>query len=146
MQRPLIGFALLAASAAVAFAAFPRMISVEPAAAKPGDHVVVSGQNLEAENVVKLFLTAGGSDHEVAIVEQGADSIRFTIPSSAPLGSYNLMVQTGGEQPSLVEQPVRLEVADEAGLTALADEAKRQQEELEEQAEATPEPAPAPVP
>ena len=102
MQRPLIGFALLAASAAVAFAAFPRMISVEPEAAKPGDQVVVSGQNLEAENVVKLFLTAGGSDHEVAIVEQDADSIRFTIPTGAPLGSYHLMVQTGGAQPSLV--------------------------------------------
>jgi hypothetical protein len=91
-------------------------------------------------------LTAGGTDHEVAIVEQSADSIRFTIPPGAPLGAYNLMVQTGGDQPSLVEQPVRLEVVDQAGLTALADEAKRQQEALEEQAEAAPEPAPAPVP
>ena len=140
MTRPLASFLVLAATATLAFAAYPRLVSVEPAAAQPGDEVTANGHSLEAANVTKLFLTAGGKDIEVEMAEQTAETIRFTIPADTPLGSYNLMVQTGGPQPALMEQPVRLEVADEATLSAKAAEAKRRQEELAQPVE----PAPAP--
>lgn len=146
MKRPLAGFFLLAAAASIAWAAFPRLVSVEPAAAKPGDEVTVSGQSLEAANVAKLFLTAGGNDVEVEIAEQTAESIRFTIPADTAMGVYNLMVQTGGAAPQLIEQPVRLEVADEAALTAKKAEAERLEQELAQPAEPAPAPAEPPTP
>ncbi len=146
MKRPFAGFLLLAATASLAWAAFPRLVSVEPAAAKPGDEATVSGQSLEAANVTKLFLTAGGNDVEVEIAEQTAESIRFTIPADAAMGVYNLMVQTGGAAPQLIEQPVRLEVADEAALAAKKAEAERLKRELAQPAEPAPAPAAPPNP
>lgn len=139
MKRPLI---CLVAFAAVAFAAYPRLTSVEPSAAKPGDAVTANGESLEAENVTKLFLTAAGKDIELEISAQTAEAIKFTIPADIALGTYNLMVQTGGPTPALMEQPVRLEVADEATLSAKAAEAKKRQEEMAKPVE----PAPAPTP
>lgn len=145
MKRPLIGFLLLAVATSVAWAAFPRLTSVEPAAVTPGSEATASGESLEAPNVTKLFLTAGGQDIEVEIAEQTADSIRFTVPAGTALKTYNLMVQTGGPQPALMEQPVRLEVADEATLSAKAAEAERRREELAQPVE-PPAPPAAPQP
>ena len=140
MQLPAKLIVVAAAAATLAFAAIPRLVSVEPSAAKPGDEVTVSGRSLDAANVTKLFLTAGGNDIEVEIREQTAESIRFAIPADAPLGSYNLMVQTGGDKPTLMEQPVRLEVADAATLSALAEEEKALSEAVETPAEGAPVP------
>ena len=47
-------------AATLAYAAAVRLISVEPNAGKPGDELVVSGQNLDSSNVTNLFLTARG--------------------------------------------------------------------------------------
>ena len=140
MQRPLTCLVVLAATATLAYAAYPRLISVEPSAAKPGDAVTVNGESLEAENVTKLFLTAGGKDIELEISAQTAEAIEFTIPADIALGTYNLMVQTGGPKPALMEQPVRLEVADEATLSAKAAEAKKRLEEMAKPVEPTPPP------
>ena len=142
MKRPLICLVALAATVAVALAAYPRLTSVEPSAAKPGDAVTASGESLGSENVTKLFLTAGGKDIELEISAQTAETIEFTIPADTALGTYNLMVQTGGPTPALMEQPVRLEVADEATLSAKAAEAKKRQEEMAKPVE----PVPAPTP
>lgn len=142
MKRPLTCILALAATATIALAAFPRLVSVEPAAAKPGDAATANGQNLEAGTVTKLFLTTGSQDIELEINSQTAEAIEFTIPTETPLGTYSLMVQTGGPKPALMEQPVRLEVADEATLSAKAAEAKKRAEEMAKPVE----PPPAPTP
>ena len=122
-------------AAALAYAAAPRLISVAPDAGKPGDELVVSGQNLDSSNVTKLFLTAGGKDHQVKIKEQTSDSIRFTIPEKIEFGSYNLMILTGGATPTLYEQPVRCTVENEEMARKRAEEDAAFQEPLEEEAE-----------
>ena len=120
---------------ALASAAAPRLSSVEPNAGKPGDELLISGQNLDSSNVTKLFLTAGGKDHEVKIKEQTSDSIRFTIPEKVEVGSYNLMIQTGGATPTLMEQPVRCTVENEEMARKRVEEEAAFQKQLEEQAE-----------
>lgn len=141
LTKGLIG--LLALTATLAWAAFPRLVSVEPTAAQPGGEATANGQSLDAANVTKLFLTAGGKDVEVEIREQTAETIRFVIPADTAMGSYNLMVQTGGDAPTLMEQPVQLEVADAA---TVASRAKEEQKLTEAAPPAEAEPAAAPVP
>ena len=96
--------------AVLALGAVPRLTSVEPGGGPPGAELVAIGQNLDAKTVVKLFLTTGTKDHRVKIEEQGAESIRFTIPAKVPPGQYRLMLQTGGASPALLEQPISCKV------------------------------------
>ena len=121
-------------AATLVYGAATRLISVEPNAGKPGDELVVSGQNLDSSNVTNLFLTAGGKDYEVQIKEQTSDSIRFTIPEKVKLGAYNLMIQTGGATPTLLEQPVRCTVENEEMARKRAEEEEAFQK-LEEEAQ-----------
>ena len=127
-----------ALSAALVSAAVPRLMSVEPEAVEPGDQVTTNGSNVDSANVTKLFLTAGGKDIQVKIDEQTADSIKFTVPADVELGRYNLMVQTGGATPALMEQPVICEVDSAEGI-------EKRAKELEEFL-ADPEPEPEPEP
>ena len=131
---------LFTVAVAIGSAAAPRLTSVEPGAAKPGDEVVANGVNLDSKSVVKLFLTAAGKDIRVKIQEQTADSIRFVVPSEAEVGTYyNLMLQTGGPTPTLLEQPMGCHVEDEEGLKRRAKEEARFAEELvEDKAEEEP--------
>ena len=119
----------------LAYAAAARLTSVEPNAGKPGDELVASGQNLDSLNVTHLFLTAGGKDYEVKINDQTSDSIRFAIPEKVEFGSYNLMIQTGGPTPTLLEQPVRCTVENEEMARERAEEEAALQKELEEEAQ-----------
>ncbi len=129
---------------AFSYAASPRLTSVEPNAGKPGDELLISGQNLGSSDVTKLFLTAGGKDHEVKIKEQTSDSIRFTIPEKVEFGSYNLMIQTGGATPTLLEQPIRCTVENEEMARERAEEEAAFQKQLDEQARSEEEKQPEP--
>ncbi len=104
--------ALLTAASFAAFAqpAMPRMASVEPQNGKAGDVLVVTGENLQKDAVVKLFLTDDTNDIPVEIVEQTATSIRFKIPAKAKPGRLALMVQTGGKEPKQIIQPVKVTI------------------------------------
>ncbi len=129
-------YTLLFALGAAIASAVPRLVSIEPDLAKPGDEVTTQGQDVGQSTVVKLFLTAGGKDIEVEMKEQTDDSIRFQVPADIELGAYNLMIQTGGAAPALMEQPVVCTVESAEGIE------KRRKEE-EELLKAPPEPAPA---
>ena len=96
---------LFALVAVTAWAQSPRVLSVEPDTGKQGDELVVSGQNLDKGHVADLFLTAGGKDAKVKMVEQSAESIRFSVPKVRP-GRYKLMILTRGSEPTYLEQPV----------------------------------------
>jgi hypothetical protein len=125
----------------VASAAVPRVTSVEPPFGKNGEELVVNGENLDNATVTKMFLTASGEDHEVAIKEQTADKIRFQIPSDLALGRYNVTLQTGGAAPAILEQPIACSVVDEEGKRKMAENRGKQQEvQIIEQAPEEPQP------
>ncbi len=106
---------LLVAASFAAFAqqAMPRMASVEPQNGKTGDILVVSGENLQKDTVTKLYLTDGTNDILVEITEQTATSIKFKIPAKTKPGRLALMVLTGGKEPKLIEQPVKVTVEEQ---------------------------------
>src|SRR5579885_1772811 len=100
---------LLAAASVASFAQtpMPRMVSVDPQNAKAGDIVVVTGENLEKENVAKVYLTDGSHDTEVEVTEQSGTTLKFKIPANVS-GRLALMVLTGGKDAKLIEQPVKI--------------------------------------
>ncbi|HXG32825.1 MAG TPA: IPT/TIG domain-containing protein [Bryobacteraceae bacterium] len=108
---PVILAALVAVPLLVdAQAAFPRMTAVEPANGKAGDVLNVTGENLGKENVAQVFLTDGKNDFKVEITEQADTAIKFKIPANIKPGRFSLMVLTTGNQPKLIEQPVKVTV------------------------------------
>lgn len=137
MQRRIRILFLFVVSAALALAAFPRVTSVEPDMAKPGDQATAYGSALD--EVVKLFLTAAGKDTEVEMKAHTAEEIHFAVPADLAHGAYKLTIQTGGVNPAILEQPIQIEVADAASI-----------EKRKKDREAPPpppvEPAPAPTP
>jgi hypothetical protein len=103
---------LLATLSLAAFAQqpVPRMTTVEPPSAKAGAEVVVNGENLQKEHVAKLYLTDGKNDTPVVMIEQAAATIKFKIPEKAAAGRFSLMLLTTGNEPKLIEQPVRVTI------------------------------------
>ena len=113
MHRRAFVVSLLVAFLAVgAVAQSPRLKSVEPTDGKAGDELVTQGQALDQSHVADLFLTDGTNDHKVKMVEQQAESIRFTVPKIKP-GTYKLMLLTKGASPAYLEQPVACTVVEE---------------------------------
>ena len=72
--------------------------------------LTVTGEKLDQNNVVEVYLTDGKNDFKVAIVEQTATTIRFRIPVEAKAGRFALMVLTTGKDPKLIEEPVKVTV------------------------------------
>jgi hypothetical protein len=89
--------------------AMPRMASAEPTNGKIGDEVVVAGENLDKANVGKVYLTDGKNDLECVITEQTATVVKIKIPAKAT-GRMALMILTGGKEPKLIEQPVKVTI------------------------------------
>jgi len=104
--------ALLMAASFPAYSqqAMPRMTSVEPASAKKGDVVAVTGENLDKDLVAKVYLTDGKNDTAVEVTEQSATSIKFKIPAAKVAGRLALMVLTTGKEPKYIEQPVKVTI------------------------------------
>jgi len=100
---------LLVGFAAWAQEAMPRMSSVEPGSGKTGDEVAVTGENLDKANVAKVYLTNGKDDFECVITAQTATEIKLKIPAKAT-GRLALMILTGGKEPKLIEQPVKVAI------------------------------------
>jgi hypothetical protein len=100
---------LLAGFAAWSQDAMPRMSSVEPGSGKTGDVVAVAGENLDKANVAKVYLTNGKDDFECVVTGQTATEIKIKIPAKAT-GRLALMILTGGKEPKLIEQPVKLAI------------------------------------
>jgi hypothetical protein len=83
---------------------------VEPSNGKVGDILTATGSNLSKEAIAELFLTDGKNDTKADMTEQAAESIKFKIPASMKAGRYSLMVLTRGNNPRLIEQPVKVTV------------------------------------
>lgn len=132
---------LLLAGAPALLAAVPRLQSVEPDALSPGAQAVAKGVNLDKNNVDKLFFTTGASDIELEIKEQTAESITFTVPANTAKKRYRMMFLTTGDGAAYMEQPVSVEVMDEAEAKARAAEGEAELEVVEAEPE---EPGPNP--
>ena len=100
---------LLLASGLWAQEVMPRMSSVEPLSGKTGDVVAVTGENLEKANVTKVYLTNGKDDFECVVTDQTATALKVKIPAKAT-GRLALMILTGGKEPKLIEQPVKITI------------------------------------
>jgi hypothetical protein len=100
---------LLTGFATWAQEAMPRMSSIEPTNGKKGDEVAVTGENLDKANVIKVYLTDGKKDLECVVTAQTATEIKIRIPDKAT-GRMALMILTGGKEPKLIEQPVKLTI------------------------------------
>ncbi|MCW5980363.1 MAG: IPT/TIG domain-containing protein [Bryobacteraceae bacterium] len=115
MRRSLFALALVlliasAASVLQSQSAFPRLTAVSPDAGKAGDTLTVEGENLDAAGVKALYLTDGKTDVKTDILDQSATAIKFKIPGEAKPGRFSLMILTGGADPKLIEQPVKVTV------------------------------------
>jgi len=89
--------------------AMPRMSSVDPGSAKVGDVVTVTGENLDKDNVAKVYLTDQKNDLTCEITAQSATEIKIKIPAKST-GRMALMILTGGKEQKLIEQPVKLTI------------------------------------
>lgn len=103
---------LLVAACLVVYAqqAMPRMTTVEPGSAKAGAVVTVVGENLQKDQVSKVYLTDGKADLVVEITGQAATELKCKIPGNAKPGRFALMLLTTGKEPKLIEQPVKLTI------------------------------------
>ena len=90
--------------------AMPRMTGVEPDSAKAGDVLTVSGEHLDKGEVMEVYLTDGKKDTKVKITEQGPATLKVQIPEKVTAGRFALMVLTGGKEPKLIEQPVKVTI------------------------------------
>jgi hypothetical protein len=102
---------LAVAAVLLAAQSMPKMAAVEPGEGKAGDEITVSGENLDKKNVAEIYLTDGKVDVKLPVVEQTATSIKFKIPKEAKPGRLSLMLMTAGADPKLIEQPVKVTVA-----------------------------------
>ena len=100
--------ALAVPAVLAAQAALPQMQNVDPASAKAGDVVTVTGENLGQSIVAALYLTNGKDDFKAEITEQTSTSIKFKVPSAVKTGRLALMVLTKGKEPKLIEEPVKV--------------------------------------
>ena len=119
--------------------AVPRLTEVVPDAVAPGGTAVAKGSDLARPVVDKLYLTAGGSDVQLEITDQTADAITFKVPDGTAMKRYRLMFLTGGASAAYMEQPIALEIVDEATAKQRAEEGEVELEIIEAAPEAEPE-------
>jgi hypothetical protein len=92
----------------------PRFSSVDPMNGKVGTDITITGENIGAINVAKVYFTDGKNDFEVKVSEQTDTTIKTKIPAGVKPGiRYKLMLLTKGKEPKLIEQPVRVEIDEE---------------------------------
>lgn len=90
----------------------PMLKSLDKTEALRGDVVTVTGTNLGKAMVADLFLTLGGDDVKLKMVEQTDTAIRFEVGATTKFARWGLMVLTAGASPTYMEQPVKLNVVE----------------------------------
>jgi hypothetical protein len=106
-----------------------RLTSVEPVLASPGSSLVASGTDLN--EVELLFLTVDTTDIPVEITGKTAEEIRFKLPADVAHGQYRLMIQTGGETPALMVQPIMCEVLSAAEIAEREAQLEKEQQRID---------------
>ena len=114
MKRSVLLSLLLAIGvAAWADQPMPKIVTVDPLSGKAGDVIAANGENLQKDAVAKIYLTDGKNDLTCEMVAQTDSAIKFKIPEKAPHGArLTVMVLTAGKDAKLIEQPVKVEIAE----------------------------------
>ncbi len=99
--------ALLTASLAMSQNS-PHVAGVEPASGKVNSNVTVTGENLNEDTVISVFLSDEATDYKANVVEQSSDKIVLKVPGVKP-GGYNISIQVGN---NILIQPIRFTVVE----------------------------------
>ncbi|MDA0205389.1 MAG: hypothetical protein O3A53_09780 [Acidobacteria bacterium] len=118
-----------------------RLTAVEPTMASPGASLVASGTELTEVDL--LFLTVDTTDIPVEITSKTAEEIRFKLPADVAHGQYRLMIQTGGDVPALMVQPITCEVMSAAEITERQSQLEKEERRIDAAASPTEETPPA---
>ncbi len=108
-------FVLLAVAALIALPArmsgqTSRINTMEPPTVKAGDIVTATGEGIDKSKVVEVYLTTGNTYLRVQVLEQSDTTIKFKVPDQAKPGRWAIMLKTGGRDPKLLEQPVKITI------------------------------------
>jgi hypothetical protein len=111
MRISFIATLLLAAGfAAYAQEGMPRMFTADPANAKRGDVVTITGNFLDAGCVAQVFLTNGKDDTQVVVTAQSKTTLKFKIPDKIDAGRWAVLVVTVGPNAKYIEEPVKVAI------------------------------------
>lgn len=88
----------------------PLVRILEPTAARPGDPVLVRGENLGRQFISEMYLSDGTKDVKVRITEQTDAALKFEVPAACKPGKYSVIVLLNKRDAVLLEEPVRLTV------------------------------------
>ena len=70
----------------------PKVASIDPMSGKMNDRLTLTGENLDKDNVVGVFLSDDKDDTKADVVEQAAGKIVVKVPQMKA-GSYNVSIQ-----------------------------------------------------
>src|SRR5215469_12776406 len=96
-RRVVISLAILLSFSATGMAQIPRITGLDPLTAKVGDVVTATGEALGSAVVDELYLTSGGEDLKVEIVEQTDNLIKFRVPAGIKSGRWAPMTHMKSE-------------------------------------------------
>ena len=88
----------------------PHVDRVEPDVVQTGDVVAAFGNYLDWSHVADVLLTDADVVWLSHIVEQGSDFLKFRIPRSLAPGRYRVVLATGEQRPTLLDQEVVITV------------------------------------
>lgn len=88
----------------------PRVDDVQPRKAQPGTLITVTGSNLNRPSIDRTFVTDHRLDLQAKIIEQSEAKLVFRVPPFVKPGRLQLLFLTGGNSPSLLEEPFYLEI------------------------------------
>ncbi len=86
----------------------PVMRVVEPAIAKVGQTVVVTGDNLNQPQVGDVFLNDGKDNYKVKILSRTETAMRLEVPAELAPGRYRFVILITEPELTFLEEPVRL--------------------------------------
>jgi hypothetical protein len=69
-----------------------KVTAVEPDSGKVNDTLTLTGENIDKDNVVGVFLSDDKDDFKAAVVEQSPTKIVVKVPQTKP-GGYNVSIQ-----------------------------------------------------
>ena len=90
----------------------PLMRTVEPSPVKPMELVTIKGDHLDKDFISAVYVSDGKKDIQVTIETQASDSVTFKVPAGLKPGLYKVIVLLNIAEPTLVEEPVRLNVSE----------------------------------
>lgn len=111
---------LFTSAMSLGYAQSTQAQSISPKIAQPGTIVSITGVGLDKAKVDEVFLTDHRFDLQVKVLEQTATTLKIRVPPFVKPGRQEIMFQTAGDAPRLLEQPIYLNILVPEPVTATA--------------------------